>query len=391
MCGLCGEITFDGSPASAGRIQAMCDAMAPRGPDGAGVLARGRFGFGHRRLKIIDLSEAAAQPFTDTALGFTIVFNGCIYNYKELRAELQALGHVFASHGDTEVILKAWAQWGPEAVPRLQGMFAFAIHERDSGRLVLVRDRFGIKPLYLAATAECLRFASTLPALLAAGGVDTSIDRDGAAPLHDLARGGAAAAHHPRRRPQAAARDDPHGRTGRQPTDHTYWTPPFERSPEDLRRPAEEWRDRCSRRCAWRCAAGWSPTCRSACCSRAASIPRLIVGLLAEAGQDRSRRRFSIGFEAAHGEKGDEFHYSDLIAGTIATDHHQIFIPSEEMRAHLPDTIAAMSEPMVCYDNIGFYLLSPRGGQARQGGAVRPGRRRGLRRLSLVPAARAVE
>jgi asparagine synthase (glutamine-hydrolysing) len=177
MCGLCGEITFDGSPASAGRIQAMCDAMAPRGPDGAGVLARGRFGFGHRRLKIIDLSEAAAQPFTDTALGFTIAFNGCIYNYKELRAELQAIGHVFASHGDTEVILKAWAQWGPEAIPRLQGMFAFALHERDTGRLILVRDRFGIKPLYLAETSGGLRFASTLPALLAAGGIDTSIDR----------------------------------------------------------------------------------------------------------------------------------------------------------------------------------------------------------------------
>ena len=177
MCGICGEVRFDDALASAGRIEKMADAMAPRGPDGAGVVVRGRVGFGHRRLKIIDLSEAAAQPFVDTGLGLTIAFNGCIYNYPELRRELEGKGHVFASTGDTEVILKAWAEWGKAAVPKLHGMFAFAIHDRATGRISFVRDRFGIKPLYYSETGKSLRFASSLPALLAAGDVDTSIDR----------------------------------------------------------------------------------------------------------------------------------------------------------------------------------------------------------------------
>ena len=108
MCGICGEITFDGSPASARRVAAMADAMAPRGPDGAGVVARDRVAFGHRRLKIIDLSVRSSQPMVDPVLGLTIVFNGCIYNYPELRRELEAKGYSFFSSGDTEVILKAY-------------------------------------------------------------------------------------------------------------------------------------------------------------------------------------------------------------------------------------------------------------------------------------------
>jgi asparagine synthase (glutamine-hydrolysing) len=176
MCGISGEITFNGAPASTAALEAMNDAMQARGPDAAGVVARGRVAFGHRRLKIIDLSERAEQPMTDPALGLTLVFNGCIYNYRALRGELEALGYRFFSDGDTEVVLKAWHAWGAGCCERLQGMFAFAVHERESGRVVLVRDRLGIKPLYTAEVPGGLRFASSLPALLRAGGVDTSID-----------------------------------------------------------------------------------------------------------------------------------------------------------------------------------------------------------------------
>jgi asparagine synthase (glutamine-hydrolysing) len=357
MCGLCGEITFDGAPASAGRIEAMARCMARRGPDGVGMVLRGNVGFGHRRLKIIDLSEASAQPFEDTGLGLTIAFNGCIYNYKELRAELEARGHAFASHGDTEVILKAWAEWGPGCVDRLLGMFAFAIHDRATGRLVLVRDRFGIKPLYTAEVGRTLRFASTLPALLAAGGVDTSIDR---VALHHYMSWHAVVPpprtilNGVRKLPPATIRTvEPDGRT----SDVVYWTPRFERTPEELRLSPDDWRDRVL------------DALRLAVRRRmVADVPvgvllsggvdsSLIVGLLAEAGQG-GLGTYSIGFEEANGEKGDEFVYSDLIARRYDTDHHKIFIPSEEMRTHLPDAIAAMSEPMVSYDNIGFYLLS---------------------------------
>src|SRR5690606_14684440 len=131
---------------------------------------------GHRRLKVIDLSDAAEQPMVDPALGLVVVFNGCIYNYRELRRELEGRGYAFFSSGDTEVVLKAWHAWGVDCVKRFHGMFAFAVYERESGRLALARDRFGIKPLYYSEDRARLRIASSLPALLAAGDVDTSID-----------------------------------------------------------------------------------------------------------------------------------------------------------------------------------------------------------------------
>ena len=184
----------------------MTAAMAPRGPDGAGVVARERVALGHRRLRIIDLSEHAQQPMVDAELGLSIVFNGAIYNYRELRDELESKGHRFFSHGDTEVILKAYAEWGERCVERLSGMFAFAIWERDSGRVFLARDRLGIKPLYLAPIAEgpALRVE---PARAARGRRHRHRDRsDRPAPLHDAARHRAGAAHDPARRAEARAR-----------------------------------------------------------------------------------------------------------------------------------------------------------------------------------------
>src|SRR5205085_296545 len=129
-----------------------------------------------RRLAIIDLSRRGDQPMVDPELGLTVVFNGCIYNHRQLRAELESAGYRFFSNSDTEVLLKGYHRWRERFVDRLAGMFAFCVVERDSGRVVLGRDRLGIKPLYLAEMAGALRFASSLPALVAAGGVDTTVD-----------------------------------------------------------------------------------------------------------------------------------------------------------------------------------------------------------------------
>src|SRR5438552_1488850 len=176
MCGLSGELRFDRRHADVEAVARMTGRQASRGPDSAGMWAQGPAALGHRRLKVIDLSEHGAQPMVDSDLGLVVVFNGCIYNYPELRTELEAAGYRFFSTSDTEVILKAYHRWGDACVEHFFGMFAFAIFERDTGRLVLGRDRLGIKPLYLTQAPGCLRFASTLPALLAAGDVDTSID-----------------------------------------------------------------------------------------------------------------------------------------------------------------------------------------------------------------------
>jgi asparagine synthase (glutamine-hydrolysing) len=357
MCGIAGEVRFDGTIADADVVARMMRSQKRRGPDSCGQLMRGRVGFGHQRLKIIDLSHRSAQPMVDPELGLDLVFNGCIYNYQELREELQALGYRFFSGGDTEVLLKAWHAWGEACVTRFKGMFAFAIHERESGRVILARDRFGIKPLYIAQTPGRLLFSSTLPGIVAAGDVDTRIDPEAlqfymnwhavVPPPWTILRG-------VRKLPPATMRVIEEDGSSR---DHVYWNPPFGRSEEESRRTAGEWEELLH------------ASLRSAVERRmVADVPvgvllsggvdsSLIVGLLAEMGQ-HGLSTFSIGFEEAHGEKGDEFVYSDLIARHYGTDHHQLFIPSSDLLNALPETIEAMSEPMVSYDNVGFYLLS---------------------------------
>ena len=177
MCGIGGEFRYDAGPADVDAVRRTLPCLESRGPDGEGLWQRGHVALGHRRLKIIDLSEAGAQPMTDDELGLTLVFNGCIYNYQQLRDELRGHGYKFFSTSDSEVILKAYHRWGADCVQHFLGMFAFAIAEHATGRVMLARDRLGIKPMYLAETPGRLRFASTLPALLAAGDVDTSIDK----------------------------------------------------------------------------------------------------------------------------------------------------------------------------------------------------------------------
>src|SRR5246127_1055051 len=177
MCGSCVEIRFDGQTADVGAVVRMTGAMTSRGPDSAGVVPPGPVALGHRRLSIIDLSARGAQPMVDSDLGLTLVFNGCIYNYKELRAELQAAGYRFVSTSDSEVLIKAFHRWGARCVERFKGMFAFAIADHESGFVTLGRDRLGIKPLYIAASPGKVRFASSVRALLNGGDVDTELDR----------------------------------------------------------------------------------------------------------------------------------------------------------------------------------------------------------------------
>jgi asparagine synthase (glutamine-hydrolysing) len=357
MCGIAGEIRFDGRFADTAVVSRMAECLARRGPDGSGIHAQGPVALGHRRLKIIDLSNHAAQPMVDPELGLSLVFNGCIYNYPELREELSAKGYRFFSHGDTEVILKAFHAWGAECVKRFHGMFAFVIVERETGAVTMARDRFGIKPLYYAESEGCVRFASTLPALLRAGGVDTSIDQGA---LHNYMTFHAVVAaprtilKGVRKVPPATVRRYTPGGSYR---DTVYWAPPYERRTGDGWVTREEWRDRVL------------DALRIAVRRRmVADVPvgvllsggvdsSVIVALLAEQGQ-KGLMTFSIGFEEANNEKGDEFVYSDLIAKTFETDHHKIFVPSSDLIGALPDTIRAMSEPMVSYDNIGFFLLS---------------------------------
>lgn len=165
MCGIFGLITKNG-PVDADQVDTLTDLVAHRGPDGRGVRVNGNVGLGHRRLAIIDLSEDGAQPMRDTRLPVWITYNGEIYNYLELRAELQALGHVFHTASDTEVLLAAYIRWGERCLERLNGMWSFAIHDERDNTLFCARDRFGVKPFYYVNTATQLAFGSEIRQVL---------------------------------------------------------------------------------------------------------------------------------------------------------------------------------------------------------------------------------
>nr|WP_090338967.1 N-acetylglutaminylglutamine amidotransferase [Mycolicibacterium malmesburyense] len=357
MCGATGEVRLDGRVPDVAAVSAMAEAMTPRGPDSAGAWSAGRVALGHRRLKIIDLSEAGGQPMLDSELGLAIAWNGCIYNYKQLRRELSEQGYRFFSHSDTEVLLKAYHHWGDRFVDRLFGMFAFAIVERDSGRVLLGRDRLGIKPLYISENSARIRFASSLPALLAGGDIDTRID-----PI---------ALHHymtfhsvvpaPRTILRGVAKVPPASLIAIEPdgrrTTTTYWEPDFTRSAERADWSEQDWEDAVLESLRLAVERRLVADVPVGCLLSGGVDSSLIVGLLAEAGQ-HGLKTFSIGFESVGGVAGDEFKYSDIVAERFGTDHHQIRIGTDRMLPALDGAIGAMSEPMVSHDCVAFYLLS---------------------------------
>ena len=352
----------------------MSEKMARRGPDHSGTFTDGPLAFGHRRLAIIDLSPSADQPMVDAALQLALVFNGTIYNYRELRSELIAMGYMFFSDGDSEVILKAFHAWGEACVERFYGMFAFAIWDtrsrqdlRGSGltSLFLARDRFGIKPLYLAQDGARLRFASSLQALLAGGGIDTRLDAVALHhhfTLHTVVPAPRTILSGVRKLPPATTmKVDTDG----QVTQQVYWILTATRPAQTLSE--AEWLSK-TRQVLTRAVERHR---------LAADVPvgvllsggldsSLLVGLLADHVDDLLT--FSIGFEDVEGaegssvglEKADEFEYSDLIAQHFKTRHHKHLIPNSEVLARLPEAVAAMTEPMMSHDVIAFYLLSER-------------------------------
>ena len=167
MCGITGFINLNGDPASPVILKRMVDAIAHRGPDGEGHWIEGNVGIGHRRLAIIDLSPAGHQPMISADHRYVLSYNGEIYNYRELRAELEAAGYWFRSKTDSEVILYALSQWGARGLLRFNGMFALALWDRKEQTLLLARDRYGIKPLYYARQGNIFAFGSEQKAIIA--------------------------------------------------------------------------------------------------------------------------------------------------------------------------------------------------------------------------------
>jgi asparagine synthase (glutamine-hydrolysing) len=359
VCGICGELRFDEHRPEAAVLARMLSKLERRGPDNEGRYSRGPINFGHRRLSVIDLSAASNQPWVDETLGLALVFNGAIYNYRELRAQLQALGYRFRSEGDTEVVLKAYAEWGERFAERLHGMFAIAIWDARRRHLLLVRDRFGIKPLYYSQTRGYLRFASNTQALLAAGGVDTGIDPVALHhhfTLHAVVPAPRTLLKGVRKLPPGqvmVVTAEGHDRV------FPYWT--LDATPANRPQTEGEWLE------ATRAALIKAVERRRV----VADVPvgvllsggldsSLLVALLAEHGGGGDLLTFSVGFDDHPQERGNEFEFSDQVVARYGTRHHKIHVPNHEVLDRLPEAIDQMAEPMVGQDAVAFYLLSER-------------------------------
>ena len=337
-------------------MQRMSLQVARRGPDDKGEFYQGAVALGHRRLSIIDLSANGHQPMTDVRQNFTIVFNGTIYNYPELREDLLSKGYEFQSHSDTEVILNAFAHWGKACVAMLHGMFAFAIWDQQKQQLFLARDRMGIKPLYFFKTDREFYFASNPQALMQSEACDTRLD---AVSLHHMFTLHAVIPA-PGTLFQGVRKCAPaHTMTLNSKghlVEERYWDLTAQRP--QIARSDSEWKD------------AIHDALLQAVKKRLtiADVPvgvllsggldsSLLVALLDEAGT-KDIKTFSIGFEDQPEEKGNEFEFSDPVAAMYATDHHKYLIPNSEVLQRLPEAVANMAEPMFGQDAVAFYLLS---------------------------------
>jgi asparagine synthase (glutamine-hydrolysing) len=331
----------------------MLPALEPRGPDDEGVHVEPGLAMGHRRLAIIDLSPTGHQPMRDPGLPLSITYNGEIYNYRELRKELEGEGYRFFSDSDTEVLLKGYDAWGLGFLERLYGMFAFCLHDRQRGEYLLVRDRLGIKPLYYTRRGDRLYFASNIQSLHAAGAVDGRLSP---VALHHYL------SFHAVVPPPLTLFEGVHKlepgsflriRDNGLITRGRFWD--LECRPDESIG-EEEWVERVL------AALRLSVERRLV-----ADVPvgallsggvdsSLIVGLMAE--RVDSLHTYSIGFADLNGEDGNEFPYSDLVASRFATEHHRIEIDSRRLLPGVVQCLGAMAEPMVSHDAVGFYLLS---------------------------------
>ncbi len=333
----------------------MTACLENRGPDAEGSWSSGPVGLGHRRLNIIDPTDTANQPMIDNDLGLAIVFNGTIFNYAELKENLISSGYDFFTASDTEVILKAYRAWGGSFIERLDGIFSFVIYDLINRTLTLGRDRLGIKPLYYHSDNQRVRFASTLPALLAPGDFDAKICRKGLhyyMTLHGIVPAPHTIIKGIEKLPPATLREiSPKG----EERNIVYWKLSYRRSRHYETLSQQDWVDLTHEMVA-----------RAVRKNTVSDVP---LGVLLSGGLDSSLivanlaerqkvRTYSIGFEDVGNISGHEFAASDYVSRYFGTVHEKILVGEAELLESIPSVIKAMSEPMVSHDCAGFFLLA---------------------------------
>jgi asparagine synthase (glutamine-hydrolysing) len=355
MCAIAGRYNFSASrKVDRATIDAMTDIMAHRGPNDRGVYQNGNIALGHRRLSILDLSAAGHQPMCNETGTVWVVFNGEIYRYKELRARLEGLGHVFRSNSDTEVIVHAYEEYGLDCVEHFDGMFAFAIWDEGRQRLLLARDHFGTKPLYYFTGSGFLSFGSEIKGLLADRDVPRGVDPQALSnflTLHYVPAPRTMFEHIRKLRPGHILVAE-NGRISEQ----RYW---------ELRKHAQpamsenELADLV-----------YSRLEHSVEQRLQSDVP---VGALLSGGLDSSAvvglmsrlsgsavPAFSVGYSSDGGDGFSEFHYSRKVARTFGCDYHEVIVTPEMFLDFLPKAVWYQDEPIGEPASIPLYFLCKR-------------------------------
>src|SRR6267143_1003313 len=349
MCGIAGIVGSPSRPVDDALVRAMTDALWHRGPDDEGFLIQRSVGLGMRRLAIIDV-ESGRQPIHNEEKSVWVVFNGEIYNHEELRADLQAMGHTFYTHSDTEVLVHLYEEYGDAGVERLRGMFAYALWDEKRSRLLLVRDRLGIKPLYYARFQGRLLFASELKAFYRVPGFPRELNPNGVERfLTYLYVPG------PETIWQDIAEVPPaHYLVYEQDrvTEHRYWSIAYA-GDHDVS--AEEWQEQFLSQ--------FTDSVKSHLMSEVPLGAFLsggidssaMVGIMAQQTGARVKT-FSIGYEGK-GSFQDERRYARIVADRFGTEHHE-FIVSPDIRTVFPEVVAALEQPFADSSSIPNYYIS---------------------------------
>jgi len=355
MCGIVGEYIFNKNYNNH-NIELLLDQIKTRGPDYSGFIVNQCISLGHSRLSIIDLSASSNQPFEDKDAQLTMVYNGCIYNYKELREDLVKKGYVFKTVGDTEVVLKSYQEWGYDCLKKFEGDFALAVWDNRNKKLFLARDRFGVKPLYFSNNKNFFRFGSSLQSITAKKDINLELDNQS---LH----------MHFSLHSVVPAPNTIFKNIKKVPPGHylvigpdqkiltnAYWKLDSS-SQSELITDENEAKEQIK-------------NLLLNAIQKRISASDIDVGVLLSGGLDSSLivalandhfpnlKTYSIGFEDDKDEKGNEFFYSDQIAEQFKTKHEKIIIDNKSVLSRLPEAFKSMSEPMVAQDAIAFYMLS---------------------------------
>ena len=354
MCGICGIVNFDSDSVDRAVIVRMTGALAHRGPDDAGYFVDGRVGLGHRRLSIIDLS-GGKQPIFNEDRSAAIIFNGEIYNYRDLASELTTAGHTFKTRSDTETILHAYEEYGDECVQQLRGMFGFAIWDRAKRRLLLARDRLGVKPVYYYRNGRFLAFASEIKSLLEIASIPREVDPEALDMYLSLRY-----VPGPRTMFKNIFRlqpghilvaDDDGVRTTK------YWDidypNPEPRSPEYL---LERFRELLEESVRMRLI---SEVPLGVFLSGGLDSSAILATMSKIAGGDRVKT-FSVGYEAsgAEAEAANEFAYARLATDAFACEHHEYRLDARNFADFVPELVRYLDEPLADPSCIPLYFIS---------------------------------